>query len=58
MAVSASNGYEYCLRCHTNATRKQGATHEVVGQVLAMVCVATQSNILANGYQVPVDEEF
>ena len=58
MAVSASNGYEYCLRCHTNATRKQGATHEVVGKVLAMVCVATQSNILANGYQVPVDEEF
>jgi len=58
VAVSASNGYEYCLRCHTNATRKQGATHEVVGKVLAMVCVATQSNILANGYQVPVDEEF
>ena len=56
--MSASNGYEYCLRCHTNATRKQGATHEVVCKVLAMVCVATQSTILANGYQVPVDEEF
>ncbi|SUZ84328.1 uncharacterized protein METZ01_LOCUS37182 [marine metagenome] len=25
---------------------------------MAVVCVATQSNILANGYQVPVDEEF
>ena len=58
MAVSASNGYEYCLRCHTDATPKRGATHEVLGKVLAVVCVATQSNILANGYQVPVDEEF
>jgi len=58
VAVSASNGYEYCLCCHTDATHKQGATHEVLGKVLAMVCVATQSNILANGYLVAVDEKF
>ena len=56
--MNASNGYEYCLRCHTDAIRKQGSTHEVLGKVLAVVCVATQSNILAIGYQVPVDEEF
>ena len=58
MAVSASNGYEYWLRCHTDATRKQGATDEGLGKVAAGVCVATQSNIRANAYQVPVDEEF
>ena len=58
MAVNASNGYEYCLRCHTDATRKQCATDEVLGKVLAVVCVATQSNILANGYLVAVDGEF
>ena len=58
MAVNASNGYEYCLRCHTDPTRKQGSTHEELGKVLAVVCVATKSNILANDYQVPVDGEF
>ena len=58
MAVSASNGCEYCLRCHTDAARKQGMTDEVLGEVLAVVSVATQSNILANGYQIPVDKEF
>jgi len=56
--VNASNGYEYCLRCHTDATRKRGATDDVLGKVLAVVCVATQSNILANGYLVAVDGEF
>ena len=58
VAVSASNGCEYCLRCQTDAARKQGMTDEVLGEVLAVVSVATQSNILANGYQIPVDEEF
>ena len=58
MAVNASNGYEYCLRCHTDATRKRGATDDVLGKVLAVVCVATQSNILANGYLIAADGEF
>ena len=58
MAVNASNGYEYCLRCHTDATRKRGATDDVLSKVLAVVCVATQSNILANGYLIAADGEF
>ncbi len=58
VAVSSSNGCEYCLRCHTDAARKQGMTDEMLGELLAVVSVATQSNILANGYQLPVDEEF
>ena len=57
-AVSASNGCEYCLRCHTDAARKQGMTDEMLGELLAVVSVATQSNILANGYQIPLDDDL
>ena len=31
VAVSASNGCEYCLRCHTDAARKQGMTDDMLG---------------------------
>ena len=58
VAVSASNGCEYCLRCHTNAARKQGMTDDMLGELLAVVNVASQSNILANGYQIPLDDDM
>ncbi len=58
VAVSASNGCEYCLRCHTDAARKQGMTGEMLGELIAVVGVATQSNILANGYQIPLDDDL
>ena len=58
VAVSASNGCAYCLRCHTDAARKQGMSDEMLGELLAVVGVATQSNILANGYQIPLDKDM
>ncbi|MDP6496630.1 MAG: carboxymuconolactone decarboxylase family protein [Dehalococcoidia bacterium] len=58
VAVSASNGCEYCLRCHTDAARKLGMTDEMLGELIAVVGVATQSNILANGYQIPLDDDL
>ena len=58
VAVSTSNGYEYCLRCHTAAAHKQGMTDEMLGELMAVVNVATQSNILANGYQIPLDDDL
>ena len=58
VAVSASNGCEYCLRCHTDAARKQGMTDDMFGELLAVVNVASQSNILANGYQIPLDDDL
>jgi len=58
VAVSASNGCEYCLRCHTDAARKQGMTDDMLGELLAVVNVANQSNILANGYQIPLDDDL
>ena len=58
VAVSASNGCEYCLRCHTDTARKQGMTDDMLGELLAVVNVASQSNILANGYQIPLDDDL
>ena len=58
VAVSASNGCEYCLRCHTNAARKQGMTDDMLGELMAVVSVASQSNILASGYQIPLDDDL
>ena len=58
VAVSASNGCEYCLRCHTDAARKQVMTEDLLGELLAVVNVASQSNILANGYQIPLDDDL
>ena len=58
VAVSASNGCEYCLRCHTDAARKQGMTDDMLGELLTVVNVASQSNILANGYQIPLDDDL
>ena len=58
VAVSVSNGCEYCLRCHTDAARKQGMTDDMLGELLAVVNVASQSNILANGYQIPLDDDL
>ncbi len=58
VAVSAINGCEYCLRCHTDDARKQGMTDDMLGELLAVVNVASQSNILANGYQIPLDDDL
>ena len=58
VAVSASNGCEYGLRCHPDTARKQGMTDEMLGELLAVVGVASQAKILANGYQIPVDKDY
>lgn len=33
-------------------------TDELLAEVLAVVGMANQTNRLANGYQIPVDEQF
>ncbi len=58
VAVSASNGCEYGLRCHTDTARKQGMTDEMLGELLAVVGVGTPENILAQGYPNSVDDDF
>lgn len=58
IAVSATNGCEYCTFSHTAGARAKGMTEEMLGEVLAVAALANKTNRLANGYRVPVDEQF
>ena len=58
LAVSATNGCEYCIRSHTAGARKAGMTDEMLGEVMAVVGMANETNRLASGYQVEVDDRF
>jgi AhpD family alkylhydroperoxidase len=58
LAVSASNGCTYCIASHGAAAKKQGMTPEMLGELMAIVGMANETNSLANGYRVPVDERF
>jgi AhpD family alkylhydroperoxidase len=58
VAVSVTNNCEYCLHSHTAAARAKGMTEPMLGELMAVVALANQTNRLAIGYQVPVDERF
>ena len=58
VAVSVTNGCEYCVASHTASARKAGMTDAMFGELLAVVGMANETNRLANGYRVPVDEAF
>ena len=58
VAVSASNGCEYCIHSHTAAARKQGMTDEMFGELMAVVGMANETNRLVHGYQVPLDPQL
>jgi AhpD family alkylhydroperoxidase len=56
LAVSATNGCTYCIRSHTAAARKLGMDDAMLGELMAVVGTFNQTNRLADGYQVEVDE--
>ncbi|WP_417675299.1 carboxymuconolactone decarboxylase family protein [Pseudodonghicola sp.] len=58
VAVSIANGCEYCVHSHSAAARAKGMTAEMYGELLAVVGMASQTNALATGLQVPVDPQF
>ncbi|MBT54153.1 MAG: alkylhydroperoxidase [Mameliella sp.] len=58
VAVSASNGCEYCAHSHTASARAKGMTPEMYGELLAVLGMANQTNALASALQVPVDDAF
>jgi AhpD family alkylhydroperoxidase len=58
LAISISNGCAYCSASHGAAAKKQGMTPEMFAELLSVVGMANQTNRLADGYQVPVDERF
>jgi AhpD family alkylhydroperoxidase len=58
VAVSATNQCSYCVASHSASARKKGMTDEMLGEVLAVVGLANQTNALAAGFQVQVDDQF
>ncbi len=58
VAVSATNGCEYCTYSHTAAARKKGMTDAMLMELMAVVGLANETNRLANGLRVDVDRQF
>lgn len=58
VAVSATNGCEYCSYSHTAAARKKGMSEAMLMELMAVVGLANQTNRLANGLRMPVDPQF
>ena len=58
VAVSATNGCEYCTHSHTAAARKKGMSDAMLMELLAVVGLANETNRLANGLRIEVDPQF
>jgi AhpD family alkylhydroperoxidase len=58
LAVSASNQCGYCIASHTAAARKAGMSDAMFAELMAVVGMANETNRLASGYQVEIDERF
>ena len=58
VAVSVTNGCKYCINSHTAAARKKGLTDEMLAELIAVVGMANQTNALAEGFQVELDDVF
>ena len=55
LAVSATNGCDYCINSHTAAVQKLGLDNQGLGELLAVVGLYNQMNRLADAYQVEPD---
>jgi len=58
VAVSVTNNCQYCMHSHTAAARAKGMTDDMLAELLAVVGLANETNRLADGYRVPVDDQF
>ena len=58
VAVSVTNGCEYCTYSHTAAARKKGMSDAMLMELMAVIGLANETNRLANGLRVEVDKEF
>jgi AhpD family alkylhydroperoxidase len=58
IAVSISNSCGYCVHSHTAAARAKGMTDAQHAELLALIALASKTNKLVTGLQVPVDREF
>jgi len=58
VAVSVTNQCAYCVASHTAGARKAGMTDSMFAELMGVVGMANETNRLASGYQVEIDEQF
>jgi AhpD family alkylhydroperoxidase len=58
IAVSVTNNCEYCIHSHTAGASAKGMTPAMFAELLAVVALANETNRLANGYRIDVDDRF
>lgn len=58
IAVSVTNQCPYCIASHTASAANKGMTPEMFHELMAVVGMANETNRLAAGYRVEVDEVF
>lgn len=58
LAVSITNGCEYCINTHTAAAQAKGMTPAQHAELLAVIGLANQLNRTVNGLQVEVDAKY
>ena len=58
LAVSISNGCDYCIASHGASARRKGMTTAMLGELIAVVGMANETNRLVQGWRVPVDPEL
>lgn len=58
VAISATNQCGYCIASHTAGARKAGMTDAQFAELMAVVGMANETNRLASGYQIEIDDRF
>jgi AhpD family alkylhydroperoxidase len=58
IAVSVTNNCEYCIHSHAASAAAKGMTPQMFRELMAVVALANQTNRLANGYRIDVDERY
>ena len=58
LAVSVTNACAYCTASHGAAAKRLGMSKEMFAELIAVVAMANETNRLADGYRVPVDDRF
>ena len=58
IAVSVANGCGYCIHSYTASARARGMTDAQHGVLMAVIAMASQTNVLATALQIEPDDRF
>ncbi len=58
IAVSIANNCDYCIHSHTANAFAKGMSEQQYQELIAIVGMAHQTNGIANGLKVPIDEIY